>query len=84
MNGILSNWPLIYILVEDTFQFGGLFTLPDSDSDSDSKPKGYIELGISFHTTQSHIQIPILTTNWRSGLEIPVCTRPSSSNVNEP
>ena len=42
----------------------GLFTLPDSDSgsesDSDSKPSGYIALCRSFHTLWSQIQIPIL------------------------
>ena len=32
-------------------KFNGLFTLPDSDSDSESKPNGYIAL---FHTAQSY------------------------------
>ena len=39
----------------------GLFTLPDSDtvSNSDSKPNGYIVLCRTFHTAQSQIQISI-------------------------
>ena len=34
--------------LSDTRHYG-LFTLPDSESDSDSKPKGYIVLGRNFH-----------------------------------
>ena len=39
--------------------------------------KDYIAQCRSFHTTQSHIQIPILTANYRNGIGI-------SRNVNEP
>ena len=53
----------------------GLFTLSDSDSFSDSKPNGYIELCRSFHTAMSQIQIPILTTNYRNGIGIRTHTR---------
>ena len=50
----------------------GLFTLPDSESDSDSKPNGYIALCRSFQTAWSRIQIPILTANYRNGIGIRV------------
>ena len=44
----------------------GLFTLLDSDSDSDSKPNVYTALCRSLHIAQSQIQIPILTVNYRN------------------
>ena len=44
--------------------YDALFTLPDSDTDSNSysdcKPNGYIVVCRTFHTAQSQIQIPIL------------------------
>ena len=53
----------------------GLFTLSDLDSDSGSKPSGYIAQCRSFHIAQSPIQIPILTVNFRNGIGIRVRTR---------
>ena len=53
----------------------GLFTLPDSDLDSDSKPSAYIAQCRRFHTVQSQIQIPVLTVNYRNGIGIQVRTR---------
>ena len=50
------------------------FTLPDLDSDSDSKPNGYIALCRSFHTLHSQIPIPILTANYRNGIGVRVRT----------
>ena len=52
----------------------GLFTLPDLDSDSDSKPNGYIAPCRSFHTAQGQVQILIPTANYRNGIRIRVCT----------
>ena len=48
----------------------GVITLPDLDSDSDSKPSGYIALRRSFHAAHNQIQIPILTANYRNGIGI--------------
>ena len=48
----------------------GLFPLPESDSDSDSKPDGYIVLCRSFSTAQIQIRIPFLNgycTHFRDG-----------------
>ena len=50
----------------------GLFTLPDSDSDSNSNFCGYIALCKSFHTARSQIQIPILTANYKNGIGVRV------------
>ena len=44
-----------------SYTYHGLFTLPDSDTDSDCKPNGYIVLTRTFHTAQSQIQIPTPT-----------------------
>ena len=56
----------------------GSFTLPGSDSDSDSdchsKPNGYIAVCRSFHTAQNQIQFPILIVNYINGIGIRVCT----------
>ena len=58
----------------DIIQRNGSFTLPNSDTDSDSssdcKPNGYIVLCRTFHTTQCQIQIPILIANCRNGIEV--------------
>ena len=56
-------------LCERLYILNSLFTLPDSNSDS--KPSGYIGLYRSFHTAQSQIQIPILTANYKNGIGIP-------------
>ena len=47
----------------------------DSESDSDCKPNGYIVLGRTFHTTQSQIQTPILTANYRIDIGIMIKVR---------
>ena len=62
---------IIENILEDLHS-SGLFTLPDSDSDSGSKPNRYIALCRSFQTAQSQIQIPILTANYRNGIGIEV------------
>ena len=61
-----------------------LFTLPDSDSDSDSRANGYIALYRSFHIVGNQMWIPILTANYRNGMGIRVLTESVSHNVNEP
>ena len=43
-------------------------TMPDSDSDSASKPNGYIAQYRSFYTEGSQIQILIPTANYRNGI----------------
>ena len=58
--------------VTTSIQAIGLFPLPDSDSDSDSKPNGYIVLYRSFSSAQTRIpiQIPFLNgycTHFRDG-----------------
>ena len=59
--------------------FNGLFTLPDPDSDSNSdcKPNGYIERCRTFHTARNRTQIPIPTAQYRNGIginiEIGIC-----------
>ena len=65
----------------------GLFTLPDSDtdsnSDSDCKPNGNIVQCRTIHTAWSEIQIPTLTANYigsESGSEL----ESGSINVNTP
>ena len=60
------------------------FTLPNSDSDSDSKPNGYFALSRSFHSAGSQIQIPILITNYRDGSESESIPESISHYVNEP
>ena len=84
-----SRWPKCNcVLVPDnglrlsrlkSLHCNGLFTLPDSDSDSgldsDSKTNGYIALCRSFHIELSHIQVQILTPNYRKGIGIKVRTR---------
>ena len=58
--------------VNNTIVTYGLFALSDSNSDSHSKPNGYIALCRYFHIARSQIQIPILTANYRNGIEIRV------------
>ena len=73
---ICARW-LWWINILDILDniFYGLFTLPDSDSDLDSKPNGYIALCRCFQTVRSKNQIPILTANYRNGIRIRVHTR---------
>ena len=53
-----------------TEQTIGLFTLPDSDANSDCKPDSYIVLCRNFHTAPSRIQIPIPTAWHGNGIGI--------------
>ena len=59
----------------------GLFKMSDleTDSNSDSKPNGYIALCRSFHIARSQIQIPIII-----GSESGSDSESGSVNVNKP
>ena len=72
----LTEWLCYNILRNHAYVFMAyLYCRTDSESDLDSNPNGYIALCTSFHTTQSQIQIPIPTANYRNGIGIRVHTR---------
>ena len=66
----------------------GLFTLkvPDSNSNSDCKPNGYIVDLIYriFRVAYSQIQIPIPIADYRNGIGIGLESKSASVNVNKP
>ena len=67
-----------WLLMSTAIVFYGLFTLPNSDSDSNWHLNGYIVLCRTFHIAWSQIQIPIPTTGM--GLE----SKSGSVNVKKP
>ena len=54
------------------------------NSNSDCKPNGHIVICRTFHTLRSRIQIPILTADYKNGLESGSELKSASVNVNKP
>ena len=67
--------------VPDPFGCYGLFTLPDSDSNSDSKPNGYADSCVTLNRVRFRIQSQLPTT--RIGSESESVPESVSRNVNE-
>ena len=78
-----SNEQICFIKIIDT---SGLFTLkvPDSNSNSDCKPNGYIVIYRIFRVAYSQIQIPIPIADYRNRIGIGLESKSASVNVNKP